>query len=130
MTNTLNLDDVIKLTLEFSKHVNSYLVDNKLQPLISYSDLNKKELLGPAYRVDQIRLETLSDFKSNYFGLYSTFEKLKRGDKLTQSRVDSELNYITTQLKRLDAELVSARARIKFYETAIYLIGNTVYGSY
>lgn len=116
----------------FVNQVAIFLKENKLVELKEFNKLQDKESIGVDYRHDQWYFENVSNFKAKYFSLKAYFVKMQseNSDRLLVRKVESMLTYLEEQIKMLDIVMSTAKQRIKFYESVIYLVSNFNYGNY
>jgi len=128
----MQLEEMTKSIEEFAKQVNDFTHVNKLNDLKDFSRLQEKENIGSDYRQAQWYFENVSSFKAKYFSLKAYFTKMlaENSERTTVRKVENMLSYLDEQIKYLDIIMASAKQRIKFYESVIYLVGNFNYGNY
>lgn len=116
----------------FHKEVAEFIANNKMNELPEYKKLQDKNVIGSLYRNDQVYFEKLSTFKANYFGIKSFFikEGVAISDRIITKEIEAIEKLIDEKIKYLDALVVSAKQRVKFYEDIIYLVSNMSYGDY
>jgi hypothetical protein len=116
----------------FNSEVAIFLKENKMSELRQFSDLQTKENIGTDYRHDQWYFENISSFKAKYFSLRAYFLKLQsdNSERVLGRKIDGLLAFIDEQIKMLDITVATAKQRIKFYESVIYLVANFNYGNY
>jgi len=122
-----------KLVIEnFNEEVTKYTTKNKLAKLPPFSELQNKESIGNIYRDDQIYYETLSGFRSKYFGMSAFFLKLKTetNDRVLTRKIDDMAAYLDKKLSMLANMVFESKDRVKFYQNVIYLVANMSYGDY
>ena len=117
---------------EFAKKVNMFVKENTLNELKEFNRLQEKENIGEDYRQAQWYFENISNFKAKYFSLKAYFSKIlsEKTERVLVRKVENILSYLDEQIKYLDIIMASAKQRIKFYESVIYLVGNFNYGNY
>jgi hypothetical protein len=122
-----------KVVIEnFNEEVTKYTTKNKLAKLPPFSELQNKESIGNIYRDDQIYYETLSGFRSKYFGMSAFFLKLKTetNDRVLTRKIDDMAAYLDKKLSMLANMVFESKDRVKFYQNVIYLVANMSYGDY
>ena len=122
-----------KLVIEnFNEEVTKYTTKNKLAKLPPFSELQNKESIGNIYRDDQIYYETLSGFRSKYFGMSAFFLKLKTetNDRVLTRKIDDMTVYLDKKLSMLANMVFESKDRVKFYQNVIYLVANMSYGDF
>lgn len=129
---SVNLDNAKEILNNFNTEVGTYTTKNKLSDLPAYSKLQTKEVIGSLYRDDQKYFETLSAYKANYFGIKAFFIKQKNEstDRVLTREIEAVEKLIDEKIKFLDTLVSTAKQRVKFYETIIYLVTNMSYGDY
>ena len=129
---SISLENAKETLNNFNLEVAAYTAKNKLSILPEYAKLQTKEVIGSLYRNDQKYFETLSVYKANYYGIKSFFVKQKseNSDRILMREIESIEKIIDEKIKFLDTLVSTAKQRVKFYETIIYLITNMSYGDY
>lgn len=128
----MNFDQSKEIVDNFTNEVTNFLKQNKMSELKQFKDLQTKENIGTDYRHDQWYFENISSFKAKYFSLKAYFLKMQsdNSERVLGRKVDSILSFIDEQIKMLDIIVGTAKQRIKFYESVIYLVANFNYGNY
>lgn len=117
---------------KFNKEVKEYTEANSLTELPSFDRLRDKDVLGEIYREDQVYYETISAYRSKYFGLDSFLLKLKSNtnDRVLIREIDEMIKYVGKKEEMLRSMSYTAKDRIKFYQNIIYLVANLSYGDF
>lgn len=126
----MNFEQSSKVVEDFINEVQNWLKLNKLAELPDYSKLKNKEILGELYTNDIRYCEQLSNYKSTFYGLISYYNK-EHSEATREGKRDIEnmITYLNNKSKELDTKLDSAKTRLSFYKTVIYMIGNILYGA-
>jgi hypothetical protein len=121
-----------KVIADFNEQVKDYTSKNSLNELPAFDELQKKEVIGDIYREDQVYYETISDFRSKYFGLESFFIKMRSetSDRVLVREIDEMIKYVSKKEEMLRSLSYTAKDRIKFYQNVIYLVANMTYGDF
>lgn len=117
---------------KFNKEVSDYIDTHSLSELPPFEKLQKKEEIGTIYRNDQNYYESITDYKSKYFGMSAFFSKLKTetNDRVLSRKIDETISYVDKKVEMLSTMGFRAQSRIKFYQNVIYLVANMSYGDY
>lgn len=125
-------EDILKAIDGYREDVNKFLDTNSLTVLNTYEKLQNKDIIGSSYRDDQNFLEKVSEFKAKYFSVKAFLikESSKTTDRVGVRSMAAIMDVVNEDIKRLDTILTSARQRVKFYESVIYLVSNMSYGDF
>lgn len=125
------LEEAKTIFEDFHQEASTWLKNNSLTAMPEYSELTVKAVIGQHYRDDTLYFESVSDYKSRYFALRSYFNKAHADATREGKRdIDTIISQVDDYIKLLDTSLNAARARLKLYESIIYLVSNFSYGDY
>ena len=132
MTPKERFEQAEKVIEKFNKEVSDYIDSHALSELPPFEKLQRKEQIGTIYRDDQKYYETITDYKSKYFGMSAFFLKLKSeiNDRVLSRKIDEAISYVDKKAETLTTMGFRAQSRIKFYQNVIYLVANMSYGDY
>jgi len=128
----MNFEETKRIVEDFNLEVNRFVKENKLNELKEFNKLQDKESMGSDYRQAQWYFENISNFKAKYFSLKAYFTKMmsEQTERTLTRKIESTISYVDEQIKYLEIIMSSAKQRIKFYESVIYLVSNFNYGNY
>jgi hypothetical protein len=126
-----SFEEAKKVFDEYHKETAKWVRENRLTEMPEYESMRDKGTIGKHYRDDTLFFEEVSNLKSKYFALRSYFNKEHADANREQKReIDVIIAQIDDYNKLLDATMSAARARLKLYESIIYLVANFSYGDF
>lgn len=114
----------------FREQYDTWLKVHKLKPLRNFKDYENQDIWGQEYRDAMWYMEEVAGIKNAYNGLKHIALDLqgKQSQRVKNTTVDNVLTKLESVLWGVEEYLRVGRARLDFFKTISYVIGNMTWG--